>query len=211
MKIKEKIPGYAKRLLVLMVIVNIFTYNITPIWTNSMNHYCLETCIDRYVPFVPVFAVIYIIAYIQWFAGYYFVAKTSKSYCAYIFWGEIISKIIICLLFVILPTTMKRAVIEKHDYFSKIVEVIYKIDSPINLFPSVHCLESWICYRSSRDRRFFSKTYEIMMGIMTILVFLSTILIKQHLFVDMVGAVIVAEFGLAVSKHFVTHICNKSK
>lgn len=38
------------------------------------------------------------------------------------------------------------------------------------------------------------------MGIMTMLVFLSTVLIKQHLIADMLGAVIVAEIGNIVAK-----------
>ena len=103
-----------------------------------------------------------------------------------------------------MPTTMERAVIEGNDVFSGMVALIYSIDAPVNLFPSIHCLESWFCFRGSLNRRYFSRTWTIAMGVMTVLVFLSTVLIKQHLVVDMIGAVAVAEIGLFVSGKFRT-------
>ena len=161
---------------------------------------------DKNIPFVPVFVVIYILAYVQWFVGYYAVVKTNKFYCKYILWSEIISKIIVCLIFIMLPTTMKRAVVDEHDIFSRMVELVYQVDGPINLFPSIHCLESWICYRSSRDERYFGSRYKIVMGVTTALVILSVVFIKQHLFIDVVGALIVAEIGLAIGRHCVVMV-----
>jgi len=192
--------------MLVMLAVNTFTYNVTPLWINQMKHFCLETSFDRSIPFVPVFAVIYILAYVQWFVGYYAVTKTNNLYCKYILWSEIISKIIVCFIFMALPTTMERATICNYDIFSRMVEFIYQIDRPINLFPSIHCLESWICYRSSRDKRYFGNKYRSIMGVITVLVFLSTVLIKQHLLIDMVGALIVAEIGLVISKFCVAKV-----
>lgn len=126
------------------------------------------------------------------------VARTNQEYCKKIMYGEIIAKIIVCILFVCLPTTMARASIDNSDVCSKIVNIIYTMDKPINLFPSIHCLESWICFRSSINKKFFSARYTAFMGCMTVLVFLSTVFIKQHVVLDMLGAILVAEIGAII-------------
>lgn len=200
MKRKIDIPRYAIVPMVIMLIVNTFTYNVTPIWTNQMKHFCLETKVDQMIPFVPIFVVPYILAYLQWFVGYFAIAKTEEVFCKQILYGEVVSKIVVCLIFLLIPSEMERAFIQSQDFFSRLVSWVYACDRPINLFPSIHCLESWICFQSSRNRKFFSKKYEIIMGCSTLLVFLSTVSIKQHLVVDIISAILVAELGLAVSR-----------
>ena len=198
-KLKKLIPKYAVVPIVVMIAVNFFTFFITPVWTNQLHHYCMEITLDKMLPFVPVFIVPYILAYVQWAVGFIGIARTGEDYCKRFIYGEIIAKTIVCVIFFLMPTTMERAVIERNDVFSGMVALIYSIDAPVNLFPSIHCLESWFCFRGSLNRRYFSRTWTIAMGVMTVLVFLSTVLIKQHLVVDMIGAVAVAEIGLFVS------------
>ena len=47
------------------------------------------------------------------------------------------------------------------------------------------------------------KIYKALMIIMTLLVFASTVTVKQHVVADICGAIIVGEFGIFVSKKFI--------
>ena len=111
---------------------------------------------------------------------------------------------LICFIFyVFFPTTMYRPVIENNNFFDFITLLIYRIDSPDNLFPSIHCLESYICLRSTFYIKKMPKIYKALMIIMTLLVFASTVTVKQHVVADICGAIIVGEFGIFVSKKFI--------
>lgn len=197
---KKYIPGYAVVPIIGMLMVNAFTYFITPLWTNRLYHYSMVTKFDEMLPFVSVFVLPYILAYVQWIVGYLLIARTDKEYCLKIFRGEILAKILVCIIFIVLPTTMERAVVTDDGLCSMLVEIIYKMDSPVNLFPSIHCLESWICFRSSLNQKYFSVRYMTIMGVMTLFVILSTVFIKQHVIMDAIGAIIVAEMGLLAGK-----------
>ena len=98
---------------------------------------------------------------------------------------------------------MYRPVIENNNFFDFITLLIYRIDSPDNLFPSIHCLESYICLRSTFYIKKMPKIYKALMIIMTLLVFASTVTVKQHVVADICGAIIVGEFGIFVSKKFI--------
>lgn len=82
------VPKYAIIPLFIMLMVNFFTYNITPIWTDKMIHFSLDTELDRCLPFVPSFVIVYILAYGQWIAGYLAVANTNKNYCEQVMLGK---------------------------------------------------------------------------------------------------------------------------
>ena len=99
------------------------------------------------------------------------------------------------VLFIAVPTIIKRPAIDNRNIFSVMVQSIYVMDAPTNLLPSIHCLESWICFRGTFCHKNFSGGYKAGMFLMTILVFMSTVLIKQHVIIDIVGAIVVAEIS----------------
>ena len=74
------------------------------------------------------------------------------------------------------------------------------MDSPDNLFPSIHCLESWVCLRTAFAIKGLPSWYKGASAVMTVGVFLSTVFLKQHVVVDMVGAVVAVELGFWIMK-----------
>lgn len=198
--IRKIAKGYAILPLAAMLIITYFVYWVTPYWTNELYHYSMVTVIDELIPFKSVFVVPYIFAYIQWAIGYVRIAQTDRIYSRKILYGAIFAKLITGVLFIIIPTTMERAVITNDGIFDNLVKLVYKSDPAINLFPSIHCLDSWICLKSSLNKEYFSRKYVAFMGINTFLVILSTVFIKQHVIADVIGAIVVAETGLYLSK-----------
>ena len=79
------------------------------------------------------------------------------------------------------------------------MRLVYAGDLPGNLFPSIHCLESWICFRGAIGMKRTPRWYAPAMLVLTLMVFASTLLVKQHVLVDIPAGVLVAEVGLLLS------------
>lgn len=205
------IPGYSVIPFIIMLGINIFTYQITPLFTDKFSHYIFATDLDAAIPFVPAFIVPYFLAYIQWVVGYIVIARVSKDYCDKVLLGEIIAKSIVCICYIVIPTTLIRPEVAGTDVFSEMVRFLYQIDSPVNLFPSIHCLESWFCFRCCVNQKSIKLPYKIGMGIMTALVFISTVCLKQHVVVDIISAIAVAEIGLALSQGILTLVNSEKR
>ena len=153
------------------------------------------------VPLVPVFIIIYVLSYVQWFVGFTLIARESEELCYRFMAGEIIAKFITLLVFVFYPTEMTRPEITQTGFFYTLVGWMHWIDTPmVNLFPSIHCLESWICLRSSFHLKGVRKWYAPLSVVFTLLVFASTVLIHQHVLVDIPAGILVAEIGLLICR-----------
>ena len=92
--------------------------------------------------------------------------------------------------------------LEAHSLFDRLTQIVYDLDPPDNLFPSIHCMESWVVLRASfRCRRLRRPVFwRVTFLLGTLAVFLSTLLVKQHVLMDVVGGVAVAEAGLLLAR-----------
>ena len=86
-------------------------------------------------------------------------------------------------------------------YIVDLVKGLYKADTPTNIFPSIHVYNTvgvFIALRASKHLQ--GKTW-IQIGnlIMTVSIILSTVFLKQHSILDMLGAFIIAAPAYYVS------------
>lgn len=196
------IPKYAYIPLITMVLMNFLVYSGSKFITNSFPHYNASLLIDKLIPFLPIFISVYILAYVQWIVGYIVIAREEKNVCYQVCTAEIIAKLCCLFFFFVFPTTIVRPLIVGNGIWENLTRFIYSMDEPVNLFPSIHCLESWMCFRATLSLKKVSKGYKISMFIFTILVCLSTVFVKQHVFIDIIGGILVVEFGLFLAKKF---------
>lgn len=194
------VPKYAYVPLLLAMLMNFIAYYCTPLITNSMIHYDASIFVDNYIPFFPFFILFYLFAYVQWVIGYIMIARESRTVCYYVILADIIAKILCLIFFLIFPTTIVRPAVSSDNFWLSLTNFIYQLDAPINLFPSIHCLESWICFRGSVLLKKVPKWYKYFMFITTILVCLSTVFVKQHVLLDVIGGILVVEIGLVIAK-----------
>lgn len=155
-----------------------------------------ETSFDRNIPFVPGFIYIYIGAFFFWLASFMLIAsKDIKAFYSLTACVGI-TFFVSFLIFVFMPTTIVRPVIEGGGFTNQIVKFIYFSDTPpINLFPSMHCLSSWLCYIYVRSVKNVSKPIKILFFFIALAVFVSTQFVKQHYIADVFGGVLIAELG----------------
>lgn len=193
-------PRHSVIPLLVVLAFNMITYYGTKYVNLNRYHHDISTLVNVSIPFVPFFFLFYFIAYVQWVIGFILIARENRQICYRYMSGELIAKIITFVIFLIIPTTMIRPEITGNGFFDKLVEFLYRIDTPRNLFPSMHCLESWLCFRGALKLKSIRKWYAPLSLIITLLVFASTILIKQHVPLDIIGGILVVEIGLLVSK-----------
>ncbi len=184
-----------------MIVVNMMVYNGSRIFTRTMDHHNLTSAIDNSIPFIKEFVVVYIpIAYFQWVYGFYLAARENKTICARIFAAEICAKLLCLVCFLVIPTTMMRANVYGGDFLSRSVYLVYRLDAADNLFPSIHCLESYVLLRTVLWLEKAPKWYKFFTAPVSILVMMSTVFMKQHVVVDIIAAIVVVEIGILVAK-----------
>ncbi len=159
---------------------------------------------DDRIPLVPFFVVFYLGAFVQWGIGYLLLARGDRRTMFRFISAELIAKTVCTLFFIFLPTMIVRPADTGGGVFGWILGVVYRLDSPINLFPSVHCVESWFDVRIALAEKGCPRWLKIAMPVMTALVFASTVLVKQHYIVDILGGVLAAEAGLLLTDLFRT-------
>ena len=65
---------------------------------------------------------------------------------------------------------------------------------------SIHVLESWFCTRTAFAQKKIGKWYAWLTTIMTFLVCLSVVLVKQHVLMDILGGIAFFEIGILVTR-----------
>ena len=196
----DLLPSYTRIPLISMLCIHILTYYATRLVTKDLTHYDFSLPIDDAIGFIPAFSVIYVLAYVQWMVGFILIARDSRELCYRVISGEMISKLICMALFLLVPTTMTRAEIVSDGFFDTIVRYIYRRDAADNLFPSIHCLESWVCFRGAMQMKKTGPWYRYFTLLFSLLVFASTVLIKQHVAVDICGGILTAEIGQQIAQ-----------
>ena len=197
-------PDYGCKALLAMVLLNIITYFGSRFFTSGLHHYSMETWLDRALPYVKEFIIIYIpVAYLQWIIGFYMISRDTRENCLTLIGAEMIGKFLCLICFLFLPTTMVRADINGTDLLNRCVGYLYEIDSADNLFPSIHCLESWAVFRSTFYLKSLPRWVKPLHLVISLLVFASTLFVKQHVIADVIGGVMVMEIGLLIMKRVI--------
>lgn len=187
------LPLYA-----LIPVISCFVWNAIIYWgtrtiNGGMKHFDMTLSIDRMTPVIPEFIVIYFGCYISWTVFYIMSVRTGKMECAKFVTFDLITRTICGVIFILLPTYNIRPQIDGSDFFSKALLFLYSIDAADNLFPSIHCLVSWNCFVGIRQQKEYSKGVKVISAIIAVLVFISTLVTKQHVIVDVISAVIISE------------------
>ncbi len=194
------VPRYSLIPEILIFVLNSAVYWGTKLLNHNWFHYDLTLPIDEAIPIVPFFIFFYVIAYVQWVVGYIVIGRESEEVCYRVLSGQHISKFICAVFFLAMPTMIARVPYEGTGFYAWTTEMLYKSDTPTNLFPSIHCLESWLCLRCSINLKKPPAWYKYVMLFITVGVFASVVFVKQHFFIDIIGGILVGELGLLISR-----------
>ena len=202
-RLTKIMPLYSWVMLATILFVNYFVYFSTRSFTAGFNHYSIVSSLDRNLPFIPFFFSIYLLAYIQWIIGFVLIGRDEQA-APRVFIGELIAKGIALICFVFLPTITAELrpgmeALRGGGIWCELAAWVYSVDAADNCFPSVHCIESWICFRGALSLKKVPRWYAYLMLVMTLLVFASTLFVKQHVLIDVIGGLAAVEIGLFIS------------
>ncbi len=198
-RIKEFFHGDMGRLILIAIVLHVFTYFGTRLFTTGWYHYDMTTELDNRIPLVPWTVIIYLGCYIFWAVNYILGCTQDKENAEIFMWTEIISKAVCLICYVVIPTTNVRPHIEGTGIFEKMMVWLYSADAADNLFPSIHCLTSWLCVIAVRDQKRIPKSYKFFSVVMAVLVCVSTVTTKQHVIVDVIAGVLLAELSFKLA------------
>lgn len=153
----------------------------------------IHTLYDDYIPFCEYF----IVPYYLWFffvaaavVYFAFFQKSRQEYYSLILNLGIGMTIFIFFSWIYPNGQVLRPRLEGENIFEQAVMLLYKADTPTNIFPSIHVFNSLACCmaflknKACRSRRLLSAGIVIL----TVSIVLSTVFLKQHSVVDVVGA-----------------------
>lgn len=201
MKKKGKlIPPYAVVPLLLILVTNFFAYYVSKLIILGRDKWDPMIPLDDLIPLWTPFILIYLVAYVQWVVGYIIIARQGKEICYKVAGANVIAKLLCFLIFIIIPTTISaRPEIEGTGLFDLATRFIHWFDSPVNLFPSVHCLESYAIMRFTVNQKKLPFSYKIFTVVLSLLVFASVVFTKQHRLLDIPSGILVLEIGFLIS------------
>lgn len=151
---------------------------------NRRDYTVIHVNLDDYIPFCEAFIVPYLLwfAYVAVVVVFLFFRNKQEYYrcCAFLFTGMTIFLIISTLW----PNGhhLRLAEMPRDNVFTQAVAALWRIDTPTNLWPSIHVYNSmgahFAVMRSSalRERR----GIRIASGILAFSIILSTMFLKQH-------------------------------
>lgn len=163
----------------------------------TVNLNIIHTKFDNYIPFCEYF----IIPYFLWFFFvaavifyFAFINKNSQEYYRLIINLGIGMTLFIMISWIYPNGHDLRPDITGNNIFERAVRLLYRIDTPTNIFPSIHVFNSIACctavVRNPGCRRYKALTVGVVL--LTLLIIISTVMLKQHSVVDIVGAVIMS-------------------
>lgn len=200
----EKIfPLYVILPLLSIFIINGLIYWGTGVLSRDWHHYDFTLAIDRMVPMIPGFIWVYIGAFPFWVINYIMVSRSGKENFFRFVTADLMAKVIYFLCFLIIPTTNVRPEIAGGGINEWMVRLIYAMDGgdfPSNLFPSIHCYVSWMCYLGIRGQKQIPIWYQRFSCFFAILIMVSTQVLKQHYIVDVIGGVALAAVVMHLTK-----------
>ncbi len=156
---------------------------------------------DDKIPILSVFIIPYIWSYLYWAMGPMAVSVCEKRHFADYMAANLLSCIGGMLLLAFFPTYMDRAaeglyVVGEHPtVFDKLRQFWYSLDGATlayNLLPSFHCINSTLCYLGVAGRREIPRWYRIYSLLTTLLIYASTVYVKQHYVLDIFAGVALA-------------------
>tara|TARA_R100000808_G_scaffold24596_1_gene57081 strand:- start:4976 stop:5635 length:660 start_codon:yes stop_codon:yes gene_type:complete len=159
------------------------------------NEYSFLTPFDAAFPFMPEFVWIYQ-SLLPVIALTMVLLVKSKRLFFNTFWACLVATLIIHLIWILFPSFYPRPDLDAKTLSEMVVQLSYDIDNSSNTFPSGHVAFSWIMYLGARRSQLAKKTTGLssLYLLWAIGVSLSTLAIKMHYVVDVIGGLAIASF-----------------
>lgn len=160
----------------------------------TTQYHVMHSALDDLIPFNEYFVIPYFFwfIYIALAVCWFFFTNREDYYklCIFLFTGMTLS-LLVCTLF---PngTDFRPDLDPDKNLFTKAVAALYAADTCTNVFPSIHVYNSLAVHIGIvRSEQFKNcRPVQIVSGIITVSICMSTVFLKQHSIIDVAGAML---------------------
>ena len=191
--LKKWMPEHVRFQLLILLIVHCSSYWFAKFLIRNRVHLSMALPIDGRIPFLSWTSAIYFGCFLFWVVNYIIILRTEPEGTNRFFRAELLGKLVCFISYVLLPTTIIRPDVSGSGVFPFVMQAMYFLDTPDALFPSMHCFVSWMCVIGLRGKPDVSQKYRVFSVIFAFLVFMATLTTKQHVVVDVIAGVLLAE------------------
>lgn len=194
MSFKKMIWKYRHFLLLLLFIPNqmFFAYaekTVKPV-------YFMFSVIDTHISFVKQFIIPYLFWYVYMIGTFIYLGFVSRrDFCrlfAFIMGGMTIS----CIIYILFPNgqNLRPVIANASDVYLKLIKDIYTVDTPTNVAPSMHVLNSIAVHAAVVNYKPLGKKWWVNISsfICMVLISASTVFVKQHSILDVMWACVLS-------------------
>ena len=163
--------------------------------------HAIDTVFDDYIPFCEYF----IVPYLLWFPYqvvtvlyFIFKNKNKKEYYQLVF-NMMMGMTIFLIVSYVYPNVLHLRPLEfpRENVFTDAVRWLYRTDTPTNVLPSIHVFNSLAIHMSLTNCEALRDKKAIRYGslVLTLLIIMSTMFLKQHSVIDVCMGATLALFG----------------
>lgn len=159
-----------------------------------------RTFLDGGIPLVPFFIVFYMLGFLFAFLPCFVLRERVE-----LFWASVVTFGILCVSFLsfrTLPVVMYKTAPEGTDVFSQMTAATQLSDTCYNNFPSLHVSLSWLAFWILARRRGALIWFALPVPL---LITASTLLVKQHLVIDVLGGWVLGLVAFALFRWCCRH------
>ncbi len=201
MKLSERLralPGYTIPAMLLMCVWQFIVFELTKPIMDHRPHFDFTLPVDRAIPFLTWTSVIYLGSFVFWAAIYFYCGSRNRERAYRFFCADLMAKGICLVFFLLLPTTNVRPAVTGRMPWDFLMRMVYFLDTPTNLFPSIHCMMSWLCWLGVRNEPEAPRPLRLGALLSAVLIFISTLTTRQHVLVDVFGGILCAQVSYRV-------------
>lgn len=195
------IPKYGFLSVIFCFIFNSLIYTGLQILMKDVKRFDLTTSYDEAIPFQPEWVFIYLVCFLFWGVNYILMTRQGKEGWYQFAAGDYLSRILCGMFFILIPTTNIRPEVVGDGLAQVLMRFVYQVDAASNLFPSIHCLVSWLCFAGIRGKSYVPKWYQAFSCVFALAVFASTLFTKQHFIIDAIAGMVFAELCYYIGRH----------
>lgn len=162
----------------------------------DVDFYIIETPLDNIIPFCEYFVVPYVFWFVYMFVAilmFIFINPDKKEYYQMIFnLGTGMTLFLLISYFFPNGLELRPEQLVRDNLFTDITELVWRHDSPTNVLPSIHVFNSIGIHIAFTKSKMLSQDRWLIGAslVLTVLIVLSTVFLKQHSVIDVVSAII---------------------
>ncbi len=198
-----KMPVYGRIACTVTLATHLLSYYIPLIFNANVGPESMTLLsVDERIPYIPGFVYIYVGAFVFWAVMYIYIYTMDRRLVVRVVTADSISKVVGILFYVLKPCWLDQStfISDVSGFGSWLLKLIYKLDEPTNLLPSMHCFVSIMVVLPLFSRFSNAKPWvKCCAEAYALLVCASTVLIRQHVFADVWTAAVDAGVSWCVS------------